>query len=338
MSKTNQLTESEEKRAVSLHENSAVILMHDHLPIASDIPKMRVGGITAKVYNLSCDVDISGDFRASAHEYEGWAKRAIVQIDKSITEIEADDRVVFALAASDIEKAKREGKIAILFGNEGGKILEGELGLLRIFYRLGLRELQLTWAVENQLANSNGLTDFGKDVVKEVNRLGIIIDLTHIPKRAFDEVLALTKHPVIISHCAARAVSADLSDEQIRAIAQNGGVLGLHFYSTYMAKRLANGGRAEDICPSDLVDHIDYIANFVGIDHVGLGADFFPTHGEWAEFQQAQGTYNIKWVIKDKSAMPDVTRELVRRGYSDSDIQKILSLNFLRVCRTVFGG
>ena len=337
MSKTNHLTESEEKRAVSLHENSIVILMHDHFPIGSDIPKMQSGGVTAKVYNLSCDVEISSDFRATAHKYEGWAKRALVQIDQAMTEIEADDRLILALTASDIERAKREGKIAILFGSEGGKILEGELGLLRIFYRLGLRELQLTWAIENQLVSSNGLTAFGKDVVKEMNRLGIIIDLTHIPQRAFDDVLALTKHPVIISHCAARTVTTDLSDEQIRAIAQNGGVLGLHFYSTYMAKRLDDGTVAEEISPSDLVDHIDYIANLVGIDHVGIGADFFPTHGEWAEFQQAQGTDNIRWIIKDKSAMPDVTRELVRRGYSDGEIQKILSLNFLRVCRTVFG-
>ena len=241
-------------------------------------------------------------------------------IDRAITEIEADDKALLALTADDIEKAFRKGKSAILLGSEGGKLLEGELSLLNIFYRLGLRELQLTWAVENQLANSEGLTDFGKDVVKEMNRLGLIIDLTHIPKKAFDEVLALTKHPVIISHCAARTVSADLSDEQIRAIAQNGGVLGLHFYSTYMAKRLANGKIAEKIGVSDLIDHIDYISNLVGINHVGLGADFFPTYGEWAEFQQAQGTYNIKWIVEDKSAMPDVTRGLVLRGYSDNDI------------------
>jgi membrane dipeptidase len=333
MSEAKQLSELEEKRAISLHEQSIVILMHDHLPITDDITKMQAGGVTAKVYNLICDVKISGDFRASANQYEGWAKRALVQIDQAITEIEADNNVLLALTAGDIEKAKREGKIAILFGSEGGKLLEGELSLLRNFYRLGLRELQLTWAFENQIANSKGLTDFGKDVVKEMNRLGIIIDLTHIPQRAFDDVLALTKHPVIISHCAAKAVSADLSDEQIKAIAQNGGVLGLHFYSTYMAKRFPPLAKGEEIGVSDLVDHIDYIANLVGIDHIGLGADFFPIYGEWAEFQKAQGTYNIKWVIEDKSGMPDVTRELVFRGYSDSEIQKILGLNFLRICR-----
>ena len=170
-------------------------------------------------------------------------------------------------------------------------ILEGELNLLKIFYSLGLRELQLTWAFENQLANSNGLTDFGMDVVREMNRLGIMIDLTHIPQKAFDAVLSLTKHPVMISHCAVGAVSADLSDEQIKAVAQNGGVLGLHFYWTYMAKRFPDGRIADNISVSDLVDHIDYIADLVGIDYVGLGADFFPTHGEWAEFQKAQGTH-----------------------------------------------
>jgi membrane dipeptidase len=160
-----------------------------------------------------------------------------------------------------------------------------------------------------------------------------IIDLTHIPKKAFDDVLSLTKHPVIISHCAVGAVSADLSDEQIKAVAQNGGILGLHFYWTYMAKRSLDGKIADKINVSDLVDHIDYITDLVGIDYVGLGADFFPTHGEWAEFQKAQGTHNIKWIIEDKSNMFDVTQELVLRGYSEIDIQKILGLNFMRICR-----
>lgn len=104
----------------------------------------------------------------------------------------------------------------------------------------------------------------------------IIIDLTHIRQKAFDEVFSLTKHPVIISHCAVSAISADLSDEKIKAIAQNEGVLGLHFYWTYMAKRFPDGKIADDISVSDLVDHVDYITDLVGIDYVGLGADFFP--------------------------------------------------------------
>lgn len=119
----------------------------------------------------------------------------------------------------------------------------------------------------------------------------------------------------------------DLDDGRLKVIAQIGGVVGIHFYSSYLG---------ESPTVEAVVDQMDYIASLVGIEHVGLGVDFFPTDGAWRDFQVAQGTTNIAWAIEDMSQMPKVTETMTRRGYSDSDIQKVLGLNFLRVCREVF--
>lgn len=332
------LDSDDKRRAVQIHNKSIIIVMHDHRPIAADIPKMLKGAVTAKVFNFALDVEVGRNYQLSAKRYEGWAKQSLIALEKALSDIEQNRaKACLALSANDIERAKKEGKVAIILGSEGGKLMEGDLNLLRIFYRLGLRELQLTWAFENQLAGNNGLTNFGKDAIREMNRLGVIIDVTHIPAKAFDDVLGLTKQPVIVSHCAARAVTTDLSDKQIRAIAGVGGVLGVHFYSAYLRKCLQDGNFARRISISDLLDQIDYMVNLVGIDHVGLGVDLFLNTGVWADFQYAQGQKEIKWAIRDLSEMPSVTRGLVARGYSDSEVQKILGLNFLRVCKRVFG-
>jgi membrane dipeptidase len=164
-----------------------------------------------------------------------------------------------------------------------------------------LRELQLTWAVPNQLVQAGLLTAFGKSVVKECNRLGLIVDLTHIPERAFYEVLEATDKPVIISHGAAKSVRTDLDDKRLQAMAQTGGVIGIHFYSSYLGANPT---------VEAVVDHIDYISSLVGIDHVGLGVDFFPTEGAWRDFQVAQGTIDIAWAIEDMSQMPKVTETI----------------------------
>jgi|SRR5579872_3613264 len=118
--------------------------MHDHNPVAADLPGMRAGGVTAKVYQLLVDVDIGAGFRSSASALDGWAKRALLSLEAALADIEANDEVcTLALTAEDIERAKRDGKVAVLLGAEGGKLLEGEPALLRLFHRLGLRELQL---------------------------------------------------------------------------------------------------------------------------------------------------------------------------------------------------
>ena len=324
--------------ALNLHQRSLVIVMHDHNPVGMDLPRMARGGVIAKVVNIGVDADIGASYQASAAQWQGWARRALLGLEEVLRDLESHaDEARLALTAGEIEAAHSAGRRAILLGCEGGKLLEGELPLLRAFHRLGLRELQLTWAFTNQIAGEGGLTAFGREVVREMNTLGLIIDLTHLPRRAFDDVIGLTGQPVIVSHGAARGVTVDLDDEQIRAVAAAGGVIGIHFYSTYLAKVLPDGRRAPGFGLDEFVDQVDYLKALVGIDHIGLGVDFFPTHGAWLDFQRVQGANSIRWAIDDLSQMPLVTRALVTRGYGDGEVQKILGLNFLRVCRAVFG-
>ncbi len=314
---------------ISLHQQSLVIVMHDHRPIAEDLPLMRAGGVTAKVYQIGVDVEIGRELAVSAGKSKGWARRTLVSLVDAIRVLEDHREVAsLALTASDIERAKSAGRIAILLGVEGGKLLEGELNLLHAFYRLGLRELQLTWAFPNQLVREERLTSFGKEVVAECAKLGLILDVTHIPEKAFYDVMEVARQPVNVSHGAARAVTTDLDDGRIKAIAQTGGVVGIHFYSTY----LGSPPTLDGFC-----DQVEYIAGLVGIDHVGLGVDFFPSKGAWRNFQLGQGTKDISWAIPDMASMPRVTEALVKRGFKDPDIEKVLGLNFLRVCREVFG-
>lgn len=317
--------QDDNSKADELHRKSTVIVVHDHRPIAADVPLMLAGGVTAKVYQLGVDVEIGREFRNSGRD--GWARRTRTALNDAVQTIRNDPkRVVLALTADDIERAKRDGKVAIMLGVEGGKLLEGDLEQLREFHRLGLRELQLRWAVPNQIVEQDTLTDFGMAVVKECQRLGIIVDLTHIPEKAFFQTIELATKPLIVSHGTGRG---DLGEKRLKALADRHGVVGIHFYSSYLGRR-----------PSVLqvLDHIDFVARTVGTDTIALGVDFFPTEGKWREFQEAQGTKDIAWAIPDMSHMREVTRGLVARSYSDRQIEGILGGNFLRVCKEVMAG
>jgi membrane dipeptidase len=320
----NALPDESGSRAHELHKSATVIVVHDHRPIADDVPRMLAGGVTAKVYNIGVDVEIGKDFQASAAVRAGWLDKSMWSLDEARRVIASDrEHLVLALSAADIERARRQGKLAIVLGVEGGKLLEGEVANLRRFYDLGLRELQLRWAVSNQLVEADSLSDFGLAVVRECQRLGIIIDLTHIPQRAFDQVVEVAQRPLIVSH----GTGAELGEQRLAAVARLGGVVGIHFYSSYL------GARPHVI---QVLDAVDYLAEKAGIQTVALGVDFFPTDGGWGDFQRSQGTADISWAIPDLSHMPEITRGLVARGYSDGDIHAILGLNFLRVCREVF--
>jgi membrane dipeptidase len=319
------------ERARKLHRENVVFVIHDHNPIAPDVTKMIAGGVTGKCYQLGLDVNISGEFRASAQKREGWAHKIMQSLEEAERVIKSDpNHLILATTAEDILQAKREGKIAIMFGVEGGKLLEGKLEWLHTFYERGLRELQLTWAVSNQIversgSSGDGLTSFGRDVVRACNDLGIIIDLTHIRKQAFYEVLELTNKPVILSH---EALGRGVDESELKELASHGGIIGIHFYTTYLG---------ENPTPDNVVDQMDRIATTVGIETVALGCDFFPKTGAWAEMQYAQGTKNPAWAINDIGQLDKVTESMIKRNYSESDIIKVLGGNFLRVCRDVFG-
>lgn len=322
----NELPDDRESRARVLHERAIVVAIHDHNPIAPDVIRMLRGGVTAKVYQLGVDVVPSKGFQASALQREGWAARTQAALNEARRVIAADSQhLLLALRAADIERAKREGKAAILLGVEGGKLLEGDLSKLRRFHAGGLREVQLRWAVPNQLVEKHTLTDFGRQVVEECQRLGIIIDLTHIPEAAFFQVIELARKPPIVSHGTGR----ELGEMRVRAIADRQGVVGIHFYSSYLGPR-----------PNVLqvLDAVDKLVQLGGIGVVGLGIDFFPSQGNWRDFQQAQGTRDISWAVPNLEHLPEIACGLIARGYKDAEILAILGGNFLRVCGDVFGG
>ena len=330
------LTENAE-RARAIHRDHVVIVTHDHNPIDTDVPKMLAGGVTGKCYQIGADVEIGADCLAMAAKRGGWAGKAMQALDDAERTIKADPkRLLLATTAADFLRAKREGKIAILFGVEGAKLLEGKLELLDQFHARGLRELQLTWAVPNQVVErsgktGDGLTDFGKAVIRRCNELGIIVCLTHIPFPAFHEAIAVAARPPILSHDAfAHNGLSGVGAAELKALASRRGLIGIHFYSTYL-------GPAP--CPERVVDQINRIADVAGIDTVALGCDFFPTNDPWAELQHAQGTQDqdIVWAVRDISQIRQVTEALLARHYSEPDIIKILSGNYLRVCMEVFG-
>jgi len=326
----------EAETARRIHGESLILIMHDHNPLRKEMPAMLQGGVTGLIHQLTVDIEIGADFLSSANKLEGYARSAFRSIGQA-RKVIVDAGGVLAVSPGDIEGAKRDRKPAIILGNEGGRLLEGQLGLLDRFYDLGLREMQLTWAVPNQLCwrrpSEMGLTDFGRDVVREMNRLGMLIDVTHLPAEAFKEVLEESRDPVMLSH---GNPGAEQPLDLHKAMCEKGGVFGQHFYHSYLGWRAEKKGRIH-LNVEDLLDAIEYAVGELGVDHVALGGDYFPSRGRWASFQRAQGTKNIEWAIRDISRMPELTQGLVARGYSDLEIHKILGGNLLRLCRTVLG-
>ena len=222
---------SESSEAERHHRDAIVVVDHDHRPIGPDLPLMLAGGVTAKVFQVTCDVDPEAGFQASRDRCEGWLRLAVRDMADALAQIDRHaDLCTLATTVEDVRRAKAENRIAILLGAEGARWLESSLEPLRLFHRLGLRELQLTWAFPNALVPDGNLSDFGKSVVAECGRLGIVVDVTHIPRPAFDQVIALATKPVIVSHGAAASVTTDLDDHQLRDLAATGGLLGIHFY------------------------------------------------------------------------------------------------------------
>jgi membrane dipeptidase len=283
------------------------------------------------------------------------------------------DRMMMAFSVADIERAHREHKLAALMGIEGGHSIENDIHLLRDYYRLGVRYMTLSWSNTNEWADSsgdiddpkvphhNGLTDFGKQVVLEMNRLGMMVDISHVADKTFWDAIATTKAPVIASHSSARALvdaPRNMTDDMLRAVAKNGGVVQVNFFNGFDDQNFLNAvnaqrkdqaaavqkyvdemkarGKAVTYVDEDrierewmakiprpplksLIDHIDHIAKVAGVDHVGLGSDFDGVSGA-----TPQG-------IDSAADLPKITQALLDRGYSADDIRKILGGNLLHV-------
>jgi membrane dipeptidase len=287
------------------------------------------------------------------------------------------DRMMMAFSVADIERAHREHKLAACMGIEGGHSIENDMHLLRDYYRLGVRYMTLSWSNTNEWADSsgdiddpkvqhhNGLTDFGKQVVAEMNRLGMMVDISHVADKTFWDAIATTKAPVVASHSSARALvdaPRNMTDDMLRAVAKNGGVVQVNFFSGFDDQNFRNAmeAQAKDQAAaiqkyidnlkaqgkpvnyvevdrlerewmakiprpplSALIDHIDHIAKVAGIDHVGLGSDFDGVSGATPAG------------IDSAADLPKITQALLDRGYSADDIRKILGGNLLRVFRDV---
>jgi membrane dipeptidase len=285
--------------------------------------------------------------------------------------------MTMAFSVADIERAHHEHKLAALMGIEGGHSIENDMHLLRDYYRLGVRYMTLSWSNTNEWSDSsgdindpkiqhhNGLTDFGKQVVLEMNRLGMMVDISHVADKTFWDAIATTKAPVIASHSSARALvdaPRNMTDDMLRAVAKNGGVVQVNFFSGFVDEdyRKAMLAQEKDQAAAiqkyvdslkaqgkpvsyieidrmerewtakiprppfkSLIDHIDHIAKVAGVDHVGLGSDFDGVSGA-----TPQG-------MDSAADLPNITQALLDRGYSADDIKKILGGNLLGVFRQV---
>jgi membrane dipeptidase len=285
-----------------------------------DLIRMREGGVDAQFFSVWMNASYRG--RAAI-------TNTLALIDRLLRSFEeCPERVGLALNAADVERLNREGRIAALIGIEGGHAMGGELSALRMYHRLGVRYMGLTWSNTNEFADSsedrarwNGLNELGREVVREMNRMGMIVDVSHLSDKAFWDAMEVTSRPVIASHSSARAVHdvvRNMSDDMLREMARNGGVVCVNFYSRF----LAPGGERAPF--ESLIDHIDHMVRVSGADHVGLGSDF-------------DGVDSLPVGIDDVSDMPKITAALLERGHAPEDIRKILGLNLLRVLREVTG-
>jgi membrane dipeptidase len=329
------------------------------------LDKAKAGNLGAEFFSIWVD---------PATNQGNFAHHTLDLIDSVYEQAERHpDRMMMAFSVADIERAHKEHKLAALMGIEGGHSIENDMRVLRDFYRLGVRYMTLSWSNTNEFADSsgdindpkvqhhNGLTDFGKQVVLEMNRLGMIVDISHVADKTFYDTIATSKAPIIASHSSARALTdapRNMTDDMLRAIAKNGGVVDVNFFSAFddqnylnafkdiskendaavqkfIAERKAAGKPVTYVeverinreymakIPrpplKSLIDHIDHIAKVAGIDHVGLGSDFDGVSGA-----TPQG-------INSAADLPKITQSLLDRGYSADDIKKILGGNLLRV-------
>jgi len=328
-----------------------------------DLPRMRDGGLTALFFSIWIDGKITGPTAV---------KRAVDQIDavREMVRKHPND-FVLATTADDIREAKKEHKIAVLMGVEGGHMIDNDLGVLRTFAALGVRYMTLTHMQNTDWADSstvppqhNGLTDFGKQVVLEMNRLGMMVDVSHVSDKTFYDALAVSKAPLLASHSSCRAIcnaARNMTDDMMRDLAKHGGVIQINYHVGFLSQQFRDYEAAHpevekqihdevdkrcgtnEICAltagdqvvrdfmkegklpkvewTEIIAHIDHAVKIAGIDHVGLGSDF-------------DGAV-MPLGMEDVTHLPEITDALLKKGYSEADVRKVLGENTLRVMSEV---
>lgn len=339
-----------------LGTNSIGKFHRDGDPFHTDLARFRASGITGEFFSIY----VSGSTLTTG----GAMRRAMDLIDATMRETEKyPNQLMPCTTASDIRRAKKQDKVCVLMGIEGGYAIENSLYALRDFYRLGVRYMTLTHNVSHDWADAhrgevknNGLSPFGKEVVKEMNRLGMLVDISHVSDKVMNDVLDVTSAPIIASHSSARGVSnhtRNVPDDVLKRIAQNGGVVMINFYPSFLDERTNREEnersarlktQIEDLrkqYPNDptafneaerkllaanpiyitpytkIVDHIDHIKRVAGIDYVGIGSDY-------------DGVPFLPVPMQGMEDLVLVTYEMLRRGYTEQEIRKVLGENFLR--------
>src|SRR5262245_42051247 len=337
-------------QASKLHEEAIVIVGHSDI-IASDVDWRRESGERGVLDSRPLRAAGRGGCKAifdygwgnAAYRYlpstplsTAFLQRFMRALDHTHAEVEESTHFILARTADDIRRAKREGKIALVIYLEGGAPLEQEISYLRNFYRLGLRCLGLTHDVRNELGDgvrersAGGLTHFGAKVVEECNRLGIVVDVSHLSDRGTQDVLAISAQPIIASHSNARSLCShprNLTDELIRAIAKGGGVIGFHALDTFISSK-----------PNPTLDallrHIAHIAEIGGPDCIGIGPDLmenwdptvFTTVAERSSTLNGIPAPRMKWTypegMRSNAELPNLTEALLRLGFGKQEDRK----------------
>jgi len=351
------------QRLVDENVNLEEQLTDGHL----DAVRAKTGGLDAQFFSIWVDPDLFGGGGASA------MKRADVQIE-AVRNLAASHPETWELAttAADVRRIAAGAKIAALMGLEGGYAIDNKIENVERYYRMGVRYMSGAWSVStdwagssgDEVGKSRGLTDFGKQVIREMNRVGMMVDVSHLSDKAFWDIVATSSKPVIATHSGCRAITnvpRNLTDDMIVALAKTGGVVNVIFYPEHIEpgysekkkkvdaeiatlvqrasddekgaaaqKKLARDRvrareylkRLPPVSVSRIVDHIEHVVKLVGIDHVGVGSDF-------------DGIQAVPADLSSVADLPNLTKELLKRGYSEADIDKILGGNMLRVMEEV---
>lgn len=364
------------RRAISIdmHADTTQRMLDEGVDISRRLPdghfdavRMREGGLSAQFFSIWVAPDLYGSGGASAirrADEQIRAVRALAEKHPETWEL--------ATTAADIRRISRAGKLAALMGLEGAYAIDERIENVERYYKMGVRYMSVTWSVSlpwagssgDDLGRKRGLNDFGKQVIREMNRLGMMVDVSHVSDPTFWDIIKTSTKPVIATHSNARGianVARNLDDEMLRALAKTGGVACVLFYPEFLEpgwsekkkrvdaeiaplvqrasdetrgtigqKKLARdrvrteeyAKRLPSVSVSRVVDHIDYMVKLIGIDHVGVGSDF-------------DGVQAVPTDLADVAQLPNLTAELLRRGYSEEDISKILGGNMLRVMEEV---
>ena len=296
-------------------------------------PRLKRANISTTFYS------ICGDSLTHSRGTRQFLASALGNIDMLRQEVEASNgQMRMILCSDDLPNAPQPDVLNIVMSFEGGRPLEGHIENLRTFFCLGLRSMQITWNLRNELADGvkeertrGGLTNFGQEVVREMDRLGMVIDLAHISRPGWFDVLEVASGPVCCTHSNCRKIYhhfRTIDDDQIKALAQTGGVLGVNAIATMVDKQPTL---------DRLVDHICHVADIVGVDHVGLGLDFVKDDGPLYPEDEIFGVGENRLIanFENEDDLPNMTEHLIQRGFNEHEIMKILGGNFLRLLRAV---